>query len=172
MKHRAAILAVSALALTAFSFGAFGQSKGAPDSITAQFVIGELQREGFVPKLDKDDDGEPRITLKVDGYDWNIYFYACAPGANETRACVSYQFYSGYTPDKPVPLAVINKWNTDKRYTRAYNYVQRDGKTSSRVEIDVIAEGTQANKSETFLIFFKKMQEATRDFRKLIGFNG
>ena len=171
MKHNAKIFAVSVLALTAFCFNAHAQSSGGPDSINAQFIMGELQREGFIPKLDKDDDGEPRLTLKVDGYEWSIYFYSCAPGANETRPCMSYQFYSGYTPVKPVPLATINKWNTDKRYARAYNYIQRDGKTSSRIEMDVVSEGTEANKSEVFLIFFKKMQEATRDFRKLIGFN-
>ena len=144
------------------------QSSGGPDSITAQFIMGELQREGFVAKLDKDDDGEPRITFKVDGYEWAIYFYACAPGANETRPCISYQFYSGYTPNKPVPLATINKWNTDKRYARAYNIMQRNGKPVSRIEMDV-PEVTQADKSATFLVFFKKMQDATRDFRKLIG---
>lgn len=170
MKRRTAIIAVGALALTAISFAAFAQSKGAADSITAQFVVGELQKEGFIARLDKDDDGEPRLTFKVDGYEWAIYFYACAPGANETRPCVSYQFYSGYTPNKPVPLAVINQWNTDKRYARAYNYVQKDGKTSSRIEIDVLAEGTQADKAQTFQAFFQKMKEAAQDFRKHIGF--
>jgi len=170
MKQRAAIIAVGAFALTAISFGALAQSKGASDSITAQFVIGELQKEGFIARLDKDDDGEPRLTFKVEGYEWAIYFYACAPGANETRPCVSYQFYSGYTPNKPVPLTVINQWNTDKRYARAYNYVQKDGRTSSRIEIDVLAEGTQADKAQTFQAFLQKMKEATQEFRRHIGF--
>jgi hypothetical protein len=170
MKRNAAIIAVGALALTAFSFAALAQPKGASDSITAEFVMRELQKEGFIARLSKDDDGEPRLAFKVDGYEWAIYFYACAPGANETRPCVSYQFYSGYTPNKAVPLAIINQWNTDKRYARAYNYVQKDGKTSSRVEIDVLAEGTQADRSQTFQAFFQKMKEATQDFRHHIGF--
>ena len=161
---------MSAIALMAFYCGAGAQSNGGPDSVNAQFIMGELQKEGFIAKLDKDDDGEPRINLKVDGYDWSIYFYACAAGANETRPCVSYQFYSGYTTAKPVPLATINKWNTDKRYARAYNFVQRDGKTSARIEIDVLSEGTGADKAETFQAFFRKMKEATQDFRKLIEF--
>jgi hypothetical protein len=170
MKQQTAILAVGAFALTAISFAAAAQSSGAADSITAQLVMSELQKEGFVARLDKDDSGEPRLTFKVDGYEWAIYFYACAPGANETRQCMSYQFYSGYTPGKAVPLAVINQWNTDKRYARAYNYVQKDGKTSSRIEIDVLAEGTRADRSQTFQAFFQKMKEATEDFRKRIGF--
>jgi len=168
--RRVAISAMSALALMALHGNTFAQSKGASDSVNAQFIIGELQKEGFVPKLDKDDDGEPRLTFKVDGYEWSIYFYACGPGATETRPCVSYQFYSGYTSNKAVPLEIINQWNTDKRYARAYNYVQKDGKTSSRIEIDVLSEGTQANKSETFLAFFQKMKEAAQDFRKQINF--
>jgi hypothetical protein len=177
MKHRVAITAMSAFALMAFSFlafspygGARAQSTGSPDSINATFVMGQLQKEGFVAKLDTDSDSEPRLTFKVDGYEWAIYFYACGAGPTETRPCISYQFYSGYTTNKPVPLTTINKWNTDKRYARAYNYVQRDGKTSSRIEIDVISEGTQADRAETFQIFFKKMKEAAQDFRKHIDF--
>ncbi len=182
MRHRVAITTMSAPALMVFSFLAFAflafsfhdsvraQSTGTPDSVNAQFIIGELQKEGFIARLDKDSDGEPRLSFKVDGYDWAIYFYACGGGPNETRPCISYQFYSGYTLNKPAPLATINKSNTDKRYARAYNFLQRDGKTSSRVEIDVISEGTGADRSGTFKIYFQKMKEATQDFRKLIGF--
>ena len=177
MKHRVAITAMSALALmvfsvVAFSFqdGARAQSTGAPDAINASFVMAQLQKEGFVAKLDQDSDGEPRLTFKVEGYEWAIYFYACGAGATETRPCISYQFYSGYTTNKPVPLTTINKWNTDKRYARAYNYLQRDGKTSSRVEIDVMSEGTNADRAETLQIYFKKMKEAAQEFRKAIDF--
>ena len=69
-----------------------------------------------------------------------------------------------------MPLTTINKWNTDKRYARAYNYLQRDGKTSSRVEIDVMSEGTNADRAETLQIYFKKMKEAAQEFRKAIDF--
>jgi hypothetical protein len=153
------------------------QPAGAPfaratDSINARFILNELKKDGFVARLDTDSSGDPRISLKVDGYDWSIYFYACAAGDTEARPCVSYQFYSGYTSDKPVPLSVINKWNTEKRYARAYNYVQRDGKTSARIEIDVLAEGTSASRGDTFRAFFQKMKEAAQDFRKMIDFRG
>jgi len=175
MKRRGTVLRVGALALAAtvvVSHTAGAQEPAAPDSVSARFVLDELRKDGFIAKLDADSNGDPRISLKVDGYDWSIYFYACAPGDNETRPCVSYQFYSGYTSARAVPLATINKWNTEKRYARAYNYVQRDGKTSARIEIDVLAEGTSANRAETFRAFFQKMKEATQDFRKMIDFRG
>ncbi len=171
MNIRAALSVMSAIALMTLHGVAGAQPGGSADSVNARLIMGELQKEGFIPKLDKDDDGEPRLAFKVDGYDWAIYFYTCGEGPNETRPCASYQLYTGYVPDKPISLATINRWNSEKRYVRAHNYVQRDGKTSSRLEIDVLAEGTHADRAETFQLFFKKMKEAAQDFRKLIGVN-
>ena len=168
MNIRAALSVMSAIALMTLHGVADAQSSVSADSVNARLIMGDLQKEGFVPKLDKDDDGEPRLTFKVDGYDWTIYFYTCGEGPNETRPCASYQFSSGYTTEKPVSLETINRWNIETRYTRAYNIMQRNGKPVSRIEMDV-PEVAQADNSATFLVFFKKMQEATRDFRKLIG---
>ncbi len=81
-----------------------------------------------------------------------IYFYDCAAGTDlENRACTSYQFYSGYQVPAAFPLATLNKWNTDKRYAKAYFFVQSDKTTSARIEIDVLVSGTGADPSRTYL---------------------
>ena len=64
----------------------------------------------------------------------------------------------------------------DQRSPRDGRFIENIGKyhpldEPSRIEIDVLSEGTHADRSETFLAFFQKMKEATRDFRKLIGFS-
>ena len=108
--------------------------------------------------------------MTIDGYDWSIYFYDCAPGARDDRQCVSYQFYSGYTLKQAVSPDVINKWNTEQRYAKAYTYVQRNGSHSARIEIDVRSAGTGADPARTFRIYFDIMKDKAAEFRKTVGY--
>jgi hypothetical protein len=139
------------------------------DRITAAIIVQELKAMGFLSNVDTDDSGDPRVNMKVDGYDWSIYFYDCAPGARDDRQCTSYQFYSGYTMPKPVAADVINKWNTEQRYAKAYTYVQRNGSHSARIEIDVRSAGTGADPGRTFRIYFNTMKDKATVFRKTVG---
>jgi hypothetical protein len=148
------------------------QTLSVDGTVTAEFVVAELKALGFPATIDKDDSGDPRVTTKVDGYQWQVYFYSCGAGPAETRGCDSYQFYSGYTTTKPVPLDTINQWNNTQRYLKANRYTQRDGRSSSRVEIDVMAAGTGAERSATFRIHFDKMRDGVQKFRKHINFGG
>src|SRR5262245_44210767 len=65
--------------------------------ITAAIIVRELKALGHTSTVDTDESGDPRVNMAIDGYDWSIYFYECAPGARDDRPCASYQFYSGYT---------------------------------------------------------------------------
>jgi hypothetical protein len=143
----------------------------ANDRITAGFIAQQLRAMGLPANIDKDPSGDPRVGTKVDGYDWSIYFYDCTAGSDlGNRGCISYQFYSGYVVPAIFPLATINKWNTEKRYAKAYLQVQHDKTTNARLEIDVLVSGTGADPSRTFQAYFKKMKDTTDAFRKAIGF--
>jgi hypothetical protein len=146
------------------------KAQEAGNRISAGLVADELRELGYSAKIDQDDSGDPRVNTKVDGYNWSVYFYECGSGALEARTCVSFQFYSGYTVAKTFPLQTINKWNTDKRYAKAYSYMQRDGTNNARIEIDVLMEGTQADPKQTFRAYFTKMKNSAEGFRKAIGF--
>jgi hypothetical protein len=108
--------------------------------------------------------------MSIDGYDWSIYFYDCAPGARDDRQCASYQFYSGYTLKQPASPDVINKWNTQQRYAKAYTYVQRSGSHSARIEIDVRSADTGADPGRTFRVYFNVMKDKAALFRKTVGY--
>lgn len=141
------------------------------DRITAAVISRELQAMGYLSNVDTDDSGDPRVNTKIEGYDWSIYFYDCAAGAaRDDRPCTSYQFYSGYTMKQPVSPDVINKWNTEQRYAKAYTYVQRNGSHSARIEIDVRSAGTGADPGQTFRIYFNTMKDKAKLFRETIGF--
>lgn len=140
------------------------------DHISAAIIVRELKGLGIAATVDTDDSGDPRVTMTVDGYEWSIYFYGCAPGARDERACTSYQFYSGYTLAQPLAADIINRWNTQQRYARAYTYVQRNGRHSARIEIDVRSAGTGADPGRTFRQHFEIMRDKSVQFRKTIGF--
>jgi hypothetical protein len=168
-----ATLAIASICLLAMAPDFLCAQTLSPDgTVTAEFVVAELKALGYAANIDKADSGDPRVTTMVDGYQWQVYFYSCGRGAPETRGCDSYQFYSGYTTAKPVPLDTINEWNSKQRYLKANRYTQRDGRSSSRVEIDVMAAGTGAERSATFRIHFEKMKEGAQKFRKHINFGG
>jgi hypothetical protein len=139
------------------------------DRITAAIIVKELKALGHSVDVDTDDSGDPRVNMSIDGYNWSIYFYDCASGSRDDRQCVSYQFYSGYTLQKPVSPDVINKWNTEQRYTKAYTYVQRNGRHSARIEIDVRSAGTGGDPGLTFRTYFNIMKDKAVRFRKTIG---
>lgn len=140
------------------------------DRITAAIIVRELKEMGYSSSVDIDDSGDPRVNMTIDGYDWSIYFYDCASGARDDRQCVSYQFYSGYTLKQPASPDIINKWNTEQRYAKAYSYIQRNGSHSARIEIDVRSAGTGADPGRTFRAYFGIMKDKAVQFRNEIGF--
>jgi len=144
-------------------------ASGAADRITAGIIVRELKAMGYSSSVDTDDSGDPRVNMSIDGYDWSIYFYDCAAGPRDDRKCVSYQFYTGYTLQRPASQDTINKWNTDQRYAKAYTYVQRNGSHSARIEIDVRSAGTGADPAQMFRVYFDIMKDKARLFRNTIG---
>jgi len=141
------------------------------DRITAGMVVHELQAMNVTAKIDQDDSGDPRVSTKVDGFNWAIYFYDCSAGSLAERACTSYQFYSGYTVAENFPPTIINKWNTERRYAKAYTYVQKDHSNNARIEMDVLLGGTGADPGKSFRAYFAKMRTAAEGFRQAIGYS-
>ena len=100
-------------------------------NITAQnpeSVASAMQRAGYAAQLVKDNSGDPMINSSSGGSSFTVFFYNCTNHAN----CATIQFFAGY-PSNQVSLAVLNAWNTDHRFGRAY----QSDKGSSRVEMDV-----------------------------------
>jgi len=162
------LAAAAALVVTASA----SRGEEASGAISAGVVAGQLQALGYAAKINSDKSGDPRVKATVDGFSWDIFFYDCASGALEQRGCASFQFYTGYTVPTDFPLQTINKWNTDKRFAKAYSYVKHDGKNDARIEVDVLIAGTLADPAKTFRAYFAKMKAAAENFRKVIGCSG
>ena len=80
--------------------------------------------------------GDPQITGKIEGITYQIYFRNCTDG----KDCEDLNFYLGFLDIKPT-LEVINDWNFNKRFSRAY----LDGDKDACVEMDLdLVKGVSA----------------------------
>lgn len=75
--------------------------------------------------------GDPLINGTVDGTGYQIYFRNCT--AN--KDCEDLNFYAGFS-SKPT-LEVINGWNRDKRFSRAY--LDEVGDAAVEMDLDMVA---------------------------------
>ena len=81
--------------------------------------------------LEKQSNGDPRITGKVDGVTYQVYLMNCTNNTN----CEDLNFYAGFLDNKQT-LDVINAWNRDKRFGKAY----LDSDLDAVIEYDVNLE--------------------------------
>lgn len=75
--------------------------------------------------------GDPQITGKVEGITYQIYFRNCT----EHKNCEDLNFYLGFLDLKPKP-EVINDWNMNKRFSRAY--LDKDKDAVVEMDLDMV----------------------------------
>ncbi len=132
-------------------------------------MLSVLTAQQKAARIDVDSAGDPRIFVKADGYDYDVFFYDCEAGTKEDRLCASYQFFIGFLVPDAFPLSKINNWNRAHRYARAYLFKLASGDMHARIEIDVLQAGTGANPDELFRLMFTKIQSHSKEFRTEIG---
>jgi hypothetical protein len=81
--------------------------------------------------LETQSNGDPKITGKIEGVTYQVFFMNCT---NNT-ACEDLNFYAGFLDNKQT-LDVINAWNRDKRFGKAY----LDSDLDAVVEFDLNLE--------------------------------
>lgn len=109
MKYRPIALSiVAAASLAAAPLQA--QVVGDPDVIQ-----NFLQSYGLQVSRDTDSSGDPRLSSRIEGTNFKVYFYGCKKGV-----CDSIQFSSGFDLSKPMSAWKINEWNRKKRFGKAY----------------------------------------------------
>ncbi|WP_421702546.1 YbjN domain-containing protein [Aliiroseovarius sp.] len=122
------VLTAGALAMLATTASAQNVTASNPQSIMDYYF-----NEGVPARLGRDSVDDPMITVRHSGSEYIIFFYDCTGGAD----CGSIQFYSGYDTGSSVSIDMVNQWNTDHRYSRAY---VNDGGTT-KLEYDVYMGG-------------------------------
>ena len=75
--------------------------------------------------------GDPQISGKISGISYQVYFRNCTDNAD----CEDLNFYLGFLDLKPT-LEVINDWNLNKRFSRAY--LDQDKDACIEMDLDLV----------------------------------
>lgn len=96
----------------------------AQDLVTADDTeqILSIARTYGKASLSEQSNGNPQITGRMEGFLYQIYFLNCD---EEGGNCEDLNFYLGFLDVKPT-LEVINDWNYNKRFSRAYLDTDKD----------------------------------------------
>ena len=94
-----------------------------------QSFVDYFEESGYPARLTEDSVGDPLVEYRVDGEKLSLFFYDCTDNAD----CQAVQFYSGYRTEGSVDLELLNAWNSDRRFIRAY--LTEDD--VARIEMDI-----------------------------------
>lgn len=75
-----------------------------------------IQSLGYRAAVETDGIGDPMIRSSAGGTDFSIYFYGCTDG----ERCKTLLFKVGYDLADGTTVDVVNAWNADTLYGRAY----------------------------------------------------
>lgn len=84
---------------------------------------------GYPARLTEDNVGDPLVEFRMGSEKLSLFFYDCTDNAD----CQAVQFYSGYRTEGSVDLELLNAWNSERRFIRAY-LTEED---VARIEMDV-----------------------------------
>jgi len=101
-----------------------------PTPAGAQALIDATDPDGIVEiakgygeaVLEADNTGDPMISGKIDQTNYVVFFYGCTDNAD----CSTIQFMSSYTNIDGVDLDLVNSWNAEQRFGKAYLDSDRD----------------------------------------------
>jgi hypothetical protein len=110
--------------------------------------------------LGEQSNGDPQITGKINGITYQVYFRNCTNGAD----CEDLNFYLGFLDIKPT-LEVINDWNFNKRFSRAY--LDQDQDACVEMDLDMV-EGVNAEYLDAQFALWNMVVE---QFSEHVGYN-
>ena len=108
--------------------------------------------------LDKDRDGDPKISCRMDGKAYTIFFYGCSNGKN----CTSIQLWASW--DKKLEYNDVNAWNKKTRYTRAY--IDEDGDFTLELDIMLRSGITEKSLDQYFGIWQSRIKAFKKEVLK------
>lgn len=119
-----------------------------------------LKTGGYAVTTDKDNDGEAKLKVAVDGINYDIYFYECT----RERDCLSYQIVAGYDLKTPTTASKMNEWNREKRLARAYI----DDEGDPFIAADISMNAPDGASDALILANMRWFVSLSKDFHKFI----
>lgn len=134
------------------------------DAVSAWEVAAAMGEFGYEVELETDNQGDPFLVSRVNDSTFTIGFYGCNKNPDVyKRICSDAQYRASYNHSEGASLSLINSWNRDYRFGKAY--VDSEGQPT--VEMMLNLEG---GFTKSYLrVFLKWWALVLRDFEKHIG---
>lgn len=143
---------------------ALAAAQGAPSLLSShdpETLVRFLQEEGYRAQLTRDRTGDPMIRSASGGTGFSIMFYGC----KSNRQCADLQFQAAWDFEQGHPsAALINQWNAERRFTKAY----LDKENDPVLEMDVLFTGGRMGR-EAFAEHLAAYTDGLAAFEKHVG---
>ena len=106
--------------------------------------------------LGTQDSGAPKISGKIEGQPYTIYFSSCDDKTH--KDCEDLDFYAGYVGSKP-DADKINGWNRDTRFARAY--IDSDGEAGMDMDVNLVHGVSPDNMDSTLSLWADLVKKFT-----------
>lgn len=138
-----AIFALTAILFAFQSAPALAQNQQLVDARDPERIV-ELARGYGSAELEKDREGNPRITGRLNGVRYQIAFLGC----RETRNCTHIIFRAGWN-DVKASFEEVNRYNSTKAF--GVVYIDRDGDVNVDMPVNLAHGGVaRRNLDDTF----------------------
>lgn len=116
-----------------------------------------MQTYGLQVTQDTDSVGDPMLSTRIEGTNFDVYFYSCEEGP-----CQSIQFSAGFDLDQPMSASTINEWNRDKRFGKAF--LDDEGDPHIEYDINLDHDGIGAKNFDDTIDLWRVVLADFRDF--------
>ncbi len=96
-------------------------------------------------KIGRTKKGKPKITGRIGGYKYGVYFYGCN---KQNRGCKNIQFAAYFTGASGLSEEKINDWNRRYRFGKAY--LDKDGDPFITLNVNLFGGVSTKNLEDTW----------------------
>ena len=124
----------------------------APLPVTAQTLVDATDLDSILAiakdygtaELEKDSTGDPMVSGTIGPTQYAVFFYGCTDGAD----CTTIQFMSSYVNTGSVDSELINTWNAEKRFGKAF--LDDEGDPVIEMNVNLWSGVSENNLNDTF----------------------
>lgn len=147
---------IAAAMLGVLTYAPTASAQALIDATNPQAVF-EVARGFGSAELTADNDGDPKITGRMEGIRYSVYFYGC----RQNKGCKTVQFSASWSAPGKFNLDQVNDYNRQKRFGKVY--LDKDGDPVIQFDVNLQNGVSRGNLEETFdwwktiLVEFAKM---------------
>lgn len=132
-----------AVALISLSLAPAASAQSTVDATNTDTILSIARGFGDAT-LGTDSDGDPKISGRINGTSYTVFFYGCNDSGQQ---CKDIQFWSYWTA-RGVTAERLSTWNRDMRWGKSY--IDKDGDTVLEMDANLYGGVTRKNLEDTF----------------------